>query len=73
VHGLVQRGALLQSNEEHREIVNALKSGNASLGYDTSFSHVSKGKERVLLSLDELAKSGAGAGSDRREVADRSA
>jgi DNA-binding GntR family transcriptional regulator len=69
VHGLVQRGALLQSNEEHREIVNALKSGNASLGYDTSFSHVSKGKERVLKSLDEMAKSGADA--DRQKVTDR--
>jgi DNA-binding GntR family transcriptional regulator len=61
VHGLVQRGALLQSNDEHREIVNALKSGNTSLSYDTSFSHVSKGKERTLSSLDEMAKGGADA------------
>ena len=59
VHGLVQRGALLRSNEEHREIVNALKSGNTNLSYDTSFSHVSKGKERMLTALDGMAKAGA--------------
>ncbi len=58
VHGMVQRGALLQSNDEHREIVNALKSRNASLSYETSFSHVSKGKERMLVALDGLVKSG---------------
>jgi DNA-binding GntR family transcriptional regulator len=58
VHGMVQRGALLQSNEEHREIVNALKSRNASLSYEMSFSHVSKGKERMLVALDGMVKSG---------------
>jgi DNA-binding GntR family transcriptional regulator len=69
VHGLVQRGALLQSNEEHREIVNALKLKNASLSYDTSFSHVSKGKERMLSALDGMAKTGEDANSE--EVRDR--
>lgn len=69
VHGLVQRGALLQSNEEHREIVSALKSQNARLSYDTSFSHVSKGKERMLVALDGMAKTGADA--NRQEVSDR--
>ena len=58
VHGMVQRGALLQSNEEHRELVNALKSRNASLSYEMSFSHVSKGKERMLVALDGMVKSG---------------
>jgi len=71
VHGLVQRGALLQSNEEHLEIVSALKSGNVSLGYETSFSHVSKGKERMLMALDGMAK--AGANEDRQEASDRTA
>ena len=69
VHGLVQRGALLQSNEEHREIVNALRSQNASLSYNTSFSHVSKGKERMLMALDGMAKTGSDA--NRQEVSDR--
>lgn len=69
VHGLVQRGALLQSNEEHREIVNALKLKNADSSYETSFSHVSKGKERMLSALDEMAK--AGADANREEVQDK--
>jgi DNA-binding GntR family transcriptional regulator len=69
VHGLVQRGALLQSNEEHREIVDALKSGHGSLGYDTSFSHVSKGKERMLMALDGMSK--ASADEERQEASNR--
>jgi len=56
VHGLVQRGALLESNEEHRQIVNALKSRNVDLSYETSFSHVSKGKERMLQALDSMTR-----------------
>jgi len=55
-HGLVQRGSLLQSNREHREIVVALKSKDAKLSYEASFSHVSHGKERMLMALDDLAK-----------------
>ncbi|WP_321930710.1 GntR family transcriptional regulator [Paraburkholderia guartelaensis] len=55
VHGLVQSGALVESNEEHRQIVNALKSRNVDLSYETSFSHVSKGKERMLQALDRMA------------------
>jgi DNA-binding GntR family transcriptional regulator len=55
-HGLVQRGSLLQSNREHREIVVALKSKDAKLSYEVSFSHVSNGKERMLMALDDLAK-----------------
>jgi DNA-binding GntR family transcriptional regulator len=69
VHGLVQRGALLQSNEEHREIVNALKAQDANLSYETSFSHVSKGKERMLMALDGMTKSGAE--TDRQKVSDK--
>lgn len=55
-HGLVQRGALLQSNREHREIVAALKARDAELSYRTSFHHVGKGKERMLIALDGLAR-----------------
>ena len=55
-HGLVQRGSLLQSNREHREIVVALKSKDAKLSYEASFSHVSNGKQRMLTALDDLAK-----------------
>lgn len=58
VHGLVQRGALLESNIEHREIVNALKSRSVNLSYETSFSHVSKGKGRMLQALDGMTRAG---------------
>jgi DNA-binding GntR family transcriptional regulator len=63
VHGLVQRGALLESNVEHREIVAALKAKDAERSYRTSFGHVSHGKERMLISLDGMTKSG-GKGDD---------
>ncbi|WP_042263146.1 GntR family transcriptional regulator [Paraburkholderia heleia] len=59
VHGLVQSGALLESNEEHRQIVNALKARNVDLSYETSFRHVSKGKERMLQALDRMANTDA--------------
>jgi DNA-binding GntR family transcriptional regulator len=62
-HGLVQRGALLQSNREHREIVAALKSKDAELSYQVSFSHVAHGKARMLMALDELAKEGSAVAS----------
>lgn len=64
VHGLVQRGALLESNAEHREIVAALKARNAELSYRMSFGHVSRGKERMLISLDGMARSGSEDGKD---------
>jgi len=70
VHGMVQRGALLTSNEEHREIVAALKAHNAALSYETSFSHVSKGKERMLNALDDLAKNST-TDSSEEELDDR--
>ncbi|SOE66259.1 transcriptional regulator, GntR family [Burkholderia sp. D7] len=68
-HGLVQRGSLLQSNREHREIVVALKSKDAKLSYEASFSHVTHGKERMLTALDDLAKS-ASSPVNRSEMSD---
>ena len=65
-HGLVQRGALLQSNREHREIVAALKSKDAELSYKASFSHVAHGKARMLMALDELTKEGSAVAGDRK-------
>jgi DNA-binding GntR family transcriptional regulator len=59
VHGLVQRGALLESNQEHREIVNALKARSVNQSYETSFSHVSRGKERMLVALDGMTRASA--------------
>jgi len=70
VHGLVQRGALLESNVEHRGIVAALKAKDAELSYRTSFGHVSRGKERMLTSLDDMTKnSGEGGSAAVGEVA----
>jgi DNA-binding GntR family transcriptional regulator len=52
-HGLVQRSALLESNCEHREILDALKAQNAQASYDASFRHVGLGKERMLFALNK--------------------
>jgi DNA-binding GntR family transcriptional regulator len=52
-HGLVQRSALLESNCEHREILDALKAQNAQASYDASFRHVVLGKERMLFALNK--------------------
>ncbi|HEY4317777.1 MAG TPA: FCD domain-containing protein [Herbaspirillum sp.] len=52
-HGLVQRSALLESNREHREILDALKARDAAASYDTSFRHVGLGKERMLFALSQ--------------------
>jgi len=68
-HGLVQRGSLLQSNREHREIVVALKSKDAKLSYEASFSHVSHGKQRMLTALDDLAKN-VSSPAERSEMSD---
>lgn len=54
-HGLVQRGALLVSNSEHRDIVAALKLRDPQLSYAASFNHVNNGKQRMLMALDDLA------------------
>lgn len=54
-HGLVQPEALTQSLEEHREIVAALKAGDAEACYTASFRHVQNGKRRMLAALDRLA------------------
>jgi DNA-binding GntR family transcriptional regulator len=54
-HGFMQRDTLLQSNQEHREIVSALKSGDASRSYQASFGHVGQGKVRMLSALDKLS------------------
>jgi DNA-binding GntR family transcriptional regulator len=69
VHGLVQRGALLESNVEHREIVAALEAKDAGLSYRTSFGHISRGKERMLASLDDSAKNGDSGSEAVNEVA----
>jgi DNA-binding GntR family transcriptional regulator len=52
-HGLVQRSALLESNCEHREILDALRASNAATAYDASFRHVGLGKERMLFALNQ--------------------
>jgi len=53
-HGLVQRGALLESNREHRQILAALTAKDAQACYTASFDHVVYGKDRMLLALDSL-------------------
>jgi DNA-binding GntR family transcriptional regulator len=52
-HGLVQRSALLESNREHQEILAALKAKDVAASYESSFRHVSLGKERMLFALNQ--------------------
>ena len=52
VHAVVQQGSLLASNQEHREIVLALKAGDASLSWRISSGHVEHGKQRMLAALE---------------------
>lgn len=52
VHAVVQKGSLVASNKEHREIVRALKAGDASLSYRISSGHVEHGKQRMLAALE---------------------
>ena len=65
-HGVMQRPSLLESNDEHREIVAALKAKDASLAYLVSARHVGNGKARMLSALDDLAKTSPA--RERREL-----
>ena len=57
-HGLVQRGALVASNREHRAIVAALEGRDGWACYEASFRHVQNGKQRMLTALEQLAAEG---------------
>jgi DNA-binding GntR family transcriptional regulator len=46
--GLLHGGGLEVSNSEHREIVAALKSGDAIAAFEVAFKHVQNGKARML-------------------------
>ena len=59
VHAIVQQGSLLASNQEHREIVLALKAGDASLSWRISSGHVEHGKQRMLAALETVGGSEA--------------
>ena len=52
VHAIVQQGSLVSSNQEHREIVLALKAGDAGLSWRISSGHVEHGKQRMLAALE---------------------
>jgi DNA-binding GntR family transcriptional regulator len=60
MHGLVQRDALLTSHAEHCAIVEAIERRDPRRSYETSFAHVTKGKERMLAALATLAGEAAG-------------
>ena len=46
--GLLHGGGLHRSNFEHREIVEALRAGDAERAFKAAFEHVQRGKERTL-------------------------
>jgi DNA-binding GntR family transcriptional regulator len=64
VHAVVQPGSLVASNKEHREIVVALKAGDAGLSYRISSGHVEHGKQRMLAALQ--TQGGGAAATPRR-------
>lgn len=53
---LVQGGGLAVSNREHREIVEAIASGNADKAQRATTSHVERARKRFLASLDEAER-----------------
>jgi DNA-binding GntR family transcriptional regulator len=57
-HGLVQPNALRESNQEHREILDALERRDSAAAYSTSFRHVQHGKQRMFAAFDKLARIG---------------
>jgi DNA-binding GntR family transcriptional regulator len=52
---LEQRQALMESNKEHRAIIEALKKRDGRKAFDVSFQHVANGKKRMLAALADLA------------------
>lgn len=55
-HGMVQAGAQKISNDEHRTILDALRARDAAAAYEASFDHVSKGKGRMFVALENMAQ-----------------
>jgi len=53
---LVQAGGLAVSNRGHREIVDALASGDVERTHATCWRHVERGKERLLTALETSAE-----------------
>lgn len=51
--GLVQGGGLAVSNREHREIVDALASGDVERAHAAGWRHVERSKHRLLATLDK--------------------
>jgi DNA-binding GntR family transcriptional regulator len=66
VHATVQPGSLVASNREHREIVLALKAGDAGLSYRISAGHVEHGKQRMLAALESAGDAPAAPAPQRR-------
>ncbi len=56
---LVQANGLAVSNHEHREMVDALASGNLARAQDAFFRHVQRAKLRFISTLDKLPDAGA--------------
>jgi len=51
-HAPSRSANLLKSNQEHREIVRALKAGDASASWRLTSGHVESGKQRMLAALE---------------------
>lgn len=51
--GLVQAGGLSVSNREHREMIDAVASGNRERAHDAFFRHVERSKQRFETAIDK--------------------
>ena len=51
--GLVQAGALAVSNREHREMIDAVASGNRERAHEAFFRHVERSKQRFRSTLEK--------------------
>lgn len=60
---LVQAKGLSVSNHEHREMVDALASGDEARAHEAFFRHVQRAKQRFLSTLDDAERNEAGAGA----------
>jgi len=59
---LVQGGGLAVSNREHREMVDALASGDVERAHATCWRHVERAKARLLAALEAAPAAGNAAG-----------
>lgn len=67
---LVQPKGLFVSNSEHREMIDALASGNVSRAHEAFFRHVQRAKLRFVSTIDDAVKNAGEAGPEASRAAE---